>query len=1377
MQWNKKAKTNMRKAYLHYYVLFLIGIFLSSNINADRISDLKFIPIQSGMLPSNEDKKLYQDSEGYVWLATYNGLVRFDGYNVITYGLYNGVDEFFKSYLNSIVEDDAKNLWIATNKGLYKLNKPTGKLSYIQSKNIKQLDISSLVYGKDGELWIGGDKGLFVKQKNSDIYKHIYLKDHLNKSILHISSLMEDTHQNLWITAWEQGLFRYDIRHHKLYSYIDNVLYSSNIVFEDMQKNIWVGTWGKGLLKLLNPYTERKMQYKQYSHGSNKNSLLDNIIYDVNQDNAQHIWVGSRSGLSILHNESNTNSFENFVPNGEYGTLPYNEVNSILRTKDGLMWISMFGGGVCMIQAESEKYKTDNLNYIKKRYKTNSINSICYAGNNEYWMGIPGFGMIKYNMKTHSCMNYTELPDFHSMPYTSAIIAIIKRKKTNEYCFGTWNAGLWIYDEQRHKVKMLNHTTNKKYKDDCTLALKEDSENNLWIGTREGVYILDSKGHFYTLSEWLHYTPKFSPTTICNIQEDKNKNIWIATNYEGVAKINLRTRRYKIYTIGNNKDVNNTLCLLADSRGRIWVGTMWNGLARYQASTDSFVLETSISTINNKGISNIIEDKNGRIWITTHNAILSFKVNNSHAMEEINYYAMSKDLSGFFFNKNASIEMPDGSLVFGCSHGIRIFPTNMTYNKPESFPLAFTDFRIHNESLRELPENQRRKYSEQDINYTKEITLAHDDNNFYIEFSLLNYVNPQENIYSYQLIGYDKKETVVDAQHHFASYNNLPPGTYTFKLKGACYGLWGNAEKTLVIHILSAPWLSWWAYTLYVIIFIALALFTYRFVLYRWRMEHAIQLSNLERQKIEEINHVKLQFFTNITHELMTPLSIIIASLENLKDDKVDRNSIYKIMFANARRLMRLIQQILEFRKAESGNLKISVSEGNISIFIKSCVDAFMPLVRKKELNFAYSCKPENIIGYFDSDKLDKTIYNLLSNASKYTPKGGKISVNITLLDDNILQIDIINTGELISKEKKASLFKRFYEGDYRKFQTIGTGIGLSLVKDLIEKHHGEINVISDETVGNCFRIKLPINKDAYQKDEIDETINNQALTVFTFNDLEKKEYNNEVEAINGEYTDYTILIVDDNEELCMLLSNLLKNYFHVEIAINGKEAIKTLESKKIDLIVSDIMMPEMSGIELCQFVKNKFEYCHIPVILLTAKSAEESQIEGYNSGADGYISKPCNFSLLFAQIMNLIKKQERQGADFRKQLVFDVGKIDYTSMDEDFIQRAINAVNKHIGDCDFGLAEFVAEMRTSRTVLTDKLKALTGLTPTTFILNIRLTKACKLLDEQKKIRISDLAYAVGFNDPKYFSTCFKKKFSLSPKEYINRIQEQNISI
>lgn len=447
----------------------------------------------------------------------------------------------------------------------------------------------------------------------------------------------------------------------------------------------------------------------------------------------------------------------------------------------------------------------------------------------------------------------------------------------------------------------------------------------------------------------------------------------------------------------------------------------------------------------------------------------------------------------------------------------------------------------------------------------------------------------------------------------------------------------------------------------------------------------------------------------------------------------------------------------------------MKVTYGNVSLFIKKSVSSFAPLVKKKKLSVNLE-QTEECFGYFDIDKLDKIIYNLLSNAAKYTPEGGVITICQTYDRElGFLKISVNNPGEYIPKEKQEHLFERFYEGEYRKFHTIGTGIGLSLTKDLVVLHHGTIQVFSDKEEGNTFIVEIPIVRASFKEEECDESTEYaDSYSIFSSDEIEDMP---DTEIVKLDSNNPTLLLVEDNEELLVSMVRLLRDKYKILQATNGVEALKVLEKEEVHLIISDIMMPEMDGVELCCKVKEKFETCHIPVILLTAKISDEDQVVGYQSGADGYICKPLRLSVLLAKIDNLLKKSNRMGIDFRKQLVFEAKELNYTSMDEAFIQKAIDCVNAHLDDYNFEHAKFMAEMGMARTTLADKLKLLTGFTPSGFINNVRLQAACRLIDEKKKIRVSDLAYAVGFSDPKYFSLCFKKKFGLTPTEYMMRYE------
>ncbi len=582
--------------------------------------------------------------------------------------------------------------------------------------------------------------------------------------------------------------------------------------------------------------------------------------------------------------------------------------------------------------------------------------------------------------------------------------------------------------------------------------------------------------------------------------------------------------------------------------------------------------------------------------------------------------------------------------------------------------------------------------------------------------------------------------------------------------------MWNETETVLEVVILPPFWATWWAYLIYIVIIALIARFSLRVAKNRMQLKNDLRLQQLEQAKSEEVNHIKLQFFTNITHELLTPLTIISATVDDLKMISPQYHQHYGVMQNNISRLIRLLQQILEFRKAETGNLKLKVSNDNLAAFLRKEVESLRPLMKKKKIHLSVVCDPENIMGYFDPDKLDKIVYNLLSNASKYNSEGGFVQVNLSCDSNKEYAIlTVKDNGKGIPPEKMKILFKRFYEGDYRRFNTIGTGIGLSLTKDLVELHQGTITAESEIDRGTTFTVKIPIDKSFYNDDEIDEV--KDVFSEGTISDLELSVPEPEK---STETKSHSLLVIEDNEELLQLMTQLLSREYNVLTAQNGKEGISIVENEDIDLIVSDIMMPEMDGIEFCKHIKNNFETCHIPLILLTAKNKEEDRIEAYDSGADGFISKPFKLTVLHAKIKNLLKNKERVAKDFKKQLVFEMKELSYTSMDEDFLQRAIDCVHKHLDDSEFDQQQFIEEMGSSKSTLYKKLKSLTGLNTSAFIRNIRLKAACKIVEEKKKIRISELAYAVGFNDPKYFSACFKKEFGMLPSEYIERYMPES---
>lgn len=1364
--------------------LFLLLILLANiryNLHAN---DLQFIPLNSSSLPTNEVRNLYQDNDGYIWISTYNGLLRFDGYSNIVYRP-NGIDPThnINGFVNIVSEDNNHKLWIGTNNGLYVLDKQKGSIKKIISPLLQVSHIEALECTSKGEIWVGANKGIFRKRAGSNTFELCDSQiQETNSPYFDVKSIIEDSNGNIWIGTWAQGLLRYDPKSDRFYTYRNiNPSQSAHTLFEDNKGNIWIGTWRHGLIKMESPYDMDNYSLKHFKHEENREeSLCDNIIYTITQDrNTGKLWIGARSGLSILESENGNGTFSNYLPNKGKNPLPFNEVNALLYSRDGLMWIGMLGGGVYTVNTRKKLFNYDPIAPLLQRFPTSSVRSAFPASEQSIYMGIMGYGLIEYNVAEQKVIHYKQHPAFSHLPFISTVNDII-RLSDGTFCFATWDDGIWLYNGKETKV--VNTQTHPALTDVCIYSLLEDKRGNLWIGTRTGLCMLDPKGKMWTIDMLIpNEKQAWAQVPVFKIVEDKNCNIWIATPNNGIWRLTYDGNKYsgKIYVAShNNSQSVGAMTMCVDSHNQIWAGTNGNGLDLYDVKTDRFLSVFNEQFEPGDVVFSMIEDNSEGLWLTTNTKMYHININHIDAAH-IHTHTMEEGLQDHIFNRNACFKKEDGTLYFGGARGLNSFrPDQISYDNT-SYPVVITDLQIHNTSIRHLPQAEVEKILNAPLDYATHIVLPYDKNNFSLDFSILSYINPQLNKYKYQLEGYDPKWISTNARRHFAYYNNLPAGDYIFKVKGANpNGNWSNQERSIHITILPPPWLSWWAYCLYILL--AIGIFVYLYITIRKRilMRRAIEMGKLQRQKLEEVNHAKLQFFTNITHELLTPLSVIQASVEELNLQYPRMKSQLRGISDNSMRLIRLIQQILEFRKVENAKQQLRVSEGNITLFIKRSVIAFTPLVRKKKLYIALENFDTPCTGYFDSDKLDKILYNLLSNAAKYTLEGGTITLRQSIDPNNQrYTFSINNPGTPIPAEKINHLFERFYEGEYRKFHTIGTGIGLSLTKDLVKLHHGDIRVTSTLEEGTTFTVEIPFGRNVFSNEEVDDSLNNY-LDAETEN-LDHEEADTladrEDNIPSSPNHNIHVLLAEDNEELRKSMARILSAHFLISEAKDGREAWQMIEQEKIDLVVTDIMMPEINGIELCKQIKSTFETAHIPVILITARISDADRVEGYEAGADGYICKPLKISVLTAKINNLLKKQELgKNNDARKKLVFEAKEVDYTPQDEEFLKKALDIVNSHLDDQQFDTTAFTNEMGMARTTFNEKMKQLAGVTPAVFISNVRLQAAFRLIQENKKIRISELAYSVGFNDPKYFSLCFRKKFGISPKDMKSEGEKTN---
>ena len=1364
---------------LGFFISFMLFNFTLLSATEEVIYNLKFKQLSAPhSLPTNEVQKVYQDRDGFIWFATRNGLCQYNGYETTLYksNLYSP-DLLTTNSITCLVDDNNNNLWIGTSEGLNVMDKRTGEIKKYKAPSISNNVVSALCVTRDNTLWVGTDNGLcrYVPEKDTFVVCGDEFGDGRLRYVT-IKSLLEDSDGDLWIGTWAQGLFRYSPSTDKVVVYPKiNEQYSSHVIYEDSNKDIWVGSWGYGLFKLRNPKDMENVSYQSFLHeNGDDSSLSDNIVYDIAEDiNTHTLWVGTRSGLSILRLDESS-SFINYKSGKSDYRIPSDEVNSIMRDSQKNMWIGAIGGGVLMADTRQPAFALHTLNFGDEDIPVTSVRTLFADSDQNLWIGVGTYGLARREYVTGELKMYSHIPEFSGVKDLPSLFAVVQRKKSGDIWFGMYNGGIYVY-RKGEKVKHLTTKNSAFLTSDCVSALYEDYEGNCWIGTRGGIGVRLSDGTDYRF-ETMNFNDSLSAGWIYvrDIVQDMDNSVWLATSNFGVIHITGDVRqpstlKYENYSFHNRKLITNTvLCMHIDRFGRLWAGTEGGGLYLYNRSTGQFEEKTRTYSIPGDVIVSIEEDKSGNLWLGTVSGLVKLYVVAVGNDFSTRIYTSADGLQdNFIVNSSCS---RDGELFFGGHKGYNsFFPDKMEIPSQET-NFLITDIKIFNHSFKNLPVELQQKISPVMPTYTSKIELPYKYNNFSIEFAALTYKNPELNRYAYRLQNFDRDWQYTDADRRFAYYNNLPSGTYTFQLKATNEnGEWSGYVREFTVVVLPPFWATWWAYLLYMVLVLVIGVLIYRTIKKRILLQNALRLREMEKAKAEELNHAKLQFFTNITHELLTPLTIISATVDELKTQAPSHNDLYTVMNSNIQRLIRLLQQILEFRKAETGNLKLRVSPGDLAAFVRTGTESFKPLVKKRKIHFSLLCDPESIVGYFDIDKLDKIMYNLLSNAAKYNKEDGFIQVTLSYDEEDreFVLLRVKDNGKGISREKQATLFKRFYEGDYRKFNTIGTGIGLSLTKDLVTLHGGTISVESEVDHGTEFIVRIPIERSYYDEEQIDDEVISLRQTAIDYEDT-PEDVIAEVQELATKAN--SILLVEDNEELLNLMTKLLGREYNVFTAENGKEGIIVLENEDVDLIVSDIMMPEMDGIEFCKYVKGHLEISHIPVILLTAKNKEEDRAEAYEIGADAFISKPVNLTVLHARIRNLLKYKARMAHDFKNQIVFEVKDLNYTSLDEDFIQRAINCVNNHLEDPNFDQAQFADEMLTSKSTLYKKLKSLAGLNTSSFIRNVRLKAACRIMEEKGiNIRVSELAYAVGFNDPKYFSSCFKKEFGMLPSEYIER--------
>ncbi|MCM1311464.1 MAG: response regulator [Bacteroides sp.] len=1350
-----------------------------------------------------EIQTIHQDEEGYIWIGTRLGLYRYDGFQAKRYKNSFKRPTLLSSNKINCLGDAENELWIGTDKGLNRMNLKNGESKqyhfndFINCDYINRLLIIKSAEGKMKQMWVGTEGGLYVYDPDTDSFT--FLCDQRGNSVVPhcaVKSLFEDHKGYIWIGTWDKGLFRYDQKKKEFYSMPKfNDLNSAHVVFEDKKSRLWVGTWGKGIYLINNPHdTNKPLDFKNFMVENTGGMLSSNIIYTLTEDPYTGLlWIGTWKGLMFYANEQFYSIPEDKMPSPTFFNFGASE---LLRDRNGNIWLNASSTRLVSISVRPKNFTNHLL--PQPLQEADGINCITYDHGGNTWIGLERNGIICTNRQNGTQAYTKDIPAMKGMKTPSKVNTIYETKDSSLLIGTTSNGMIKISKDKQHAV-VSDKSNTPWLPDNCIYAFTEDNNGNLLIGTWKGLCIMYRNGKGLTFrSESL---TDLESAQVRHIMLSTDGTIWLSTKNKGIIQLkgnvhNPQSLRMRIYShpLDTEMQIPEANKMLQDSKGRIWACSLETGLMLYDEKRDGFVCVNRQYGIPDDDICSIEEGKDGALWISSRQDIMCLQLKSDGSFAKLRYIPNSNELVDNDFGKGISCQYGNKEICFGGTRGYTTVTDKQQSPQEHCMETSITDIKIFNTSLELLPVDERNEISEFLPPYTDNIKLSHSQNDLTIEFSSLSYNHQQESRFAYMLEGHDKEWVYLEAGLHSAYFSNLPSGTYTFHLKSTdANGIWRDNTKQIKITILPPLWLRWEAIVLYAILLAAICYFLLRHLKQRERQRRELQLVRLANEKIEELNHKKLQFFTNITHDLMTPLTVVQATVSELEMECPQKSESYRIIQNNLSRQMRLLQQILEFRKAETGNLQLKVSKGDIAAFCQKEIESIDPLMKRKKLHLSLLCSPESIIGYFDSDALDKILYNLLSNSAKYTEAMGYVQVTLTYGEEaGFIKLTVKDNGKGIPASKQADLFKRFYEGEHRKFNTYGTGIGLSLTKDLVNLHHGSIHVESKENEGTTFTVILPIEQTSFTEEEIDDSplyiepkeedyLNEEngqqtagkPATSHTASEERKNIIGEEDGDMSISSKSHTLLIVEDNDELITLMKRLLQNTYHVITAYNGAEAIEIMENEHIDLVVTDVMMPVLNGIELLRHLRSTPKFNDCPVIMLTAKRNEQDRAEAYEAGADAYITKPFHLSVLQARIQNLLLRKEKAVKEMRNKIFDGLGELDITDADEEFMRKCVNCVNKHLSDANFDQQVFADETGNSKSGLYKKLKVLTGMNTSAFIRNVRMKAACEIALANPTIRISDLAYSVGYNDPKYFSSCFKKDFGMIPSEYIKMRQEK----
>lgn len=1351
---------------LQLLLLCLWAFFLSSFAHDYMF---KHLEVKDG-LSNNQVNAIYKDSRGFLWFGTASGLNRYDGYDIKIYRSRKGDGASLPdSYIQDIQEDNAGHLWVRTGTGYAVYNPASDAFDCDMETRLRQMGISgslALAYiDREETFWIYiYDKGIYRYRAGQE--RAAFVKGSAELvSAAEVSAMRECgegillVQNNGVLACIDKEACKLNWTNRDIVTDGKEAIRNGFALFIDRSERAWIfgveGVWIYNLPR------------KAWEQRSPRTDVY-NTVRAVAQDKYGCIWVGKDlDGIELTDPTGRKISLTNNSNNGR--TLPDNTITALYEDEDGIMWVGTYKKGISFYNESIFKFGIAEVG---------DINCVEDGGGDIVWLGTNDRGLIRWNSVTDERTLYSHTADPRSI--SSDVIVCLLRDSEGRIWAGTYWGGLNCYDGSRFIHYRADGGGNSLVHDNVW-ALVEDADRNLWIGTlgggvqclnpRTGVFTTYSTANSDLVSDYV--------SSLCI---GRDGNLVVGTS-AGMSFLDLKTRKFTTFG-GEEPDKNrlsnqsiNQVC--ADSRGLLWIATR-EGLNVYDDKRDELYEVPIKPDFSKQLILGIAEDDNKSMWVSTGGELINvvLTVDSKTGQPVFRCYAYNdKDgLQSCDFNQRSLKRLHTGEIVVGGLYGLNRFrPDNIKYNR--KLPkVMFTGFQLFNEEVKVGEEYAGRVILKEALNEAREVVLDYKQNVFTILFASDNFVLPEKTRYFYKLDGFNDDWLAGMSDMHRVTYTNLAPGTYTLRVKATgSDGYAGTEESCLKIVILPPFWMTAWAYLIYALLIVGAVILAFYVVHRREHNKFKLRQMEEDAKKKEELNQLKFRFFTNVSHELRTPLTLIISPLESMMKEVPDEklHGKLQLMYRNAQRLLNLVNQLLDFRKNEMAGLHLTLSEGDIVAYVRGICNSFLTLSEKKNVHLTFFSAMESLNMSFDEDKIGKVVMNLLSNAFKFTPEGGRVDVALEMSKElsGKLLIKVADTGVGIKDEDKERIFERFYQVEQEpQHQSTGSGIGLSLVRDFVTLHEGTVRVVDNVGAGSVFLIELPVKHVQVARPKSVRLPEEVEAHEELLPGMEEEPWDNlpdsPEEGGEGEKEKPLALIVDDNEDLVAFMKDSLSLYFRIQSASNGKEAWRKIPELMPDIIVSDVMMPEMDGNELCRWVKTDKRTCDIPMILLTARQAVEDKLEGLTIGADDYVTKPFNVEILILRMRKLIDLSKKRKAKTR--IDPEPSQVTITSLDEKLVENAIKYVEANISRCDLSVEELSRELGMSRVHLYKKLSQITGKTPIEFIRIIRLKRAAQLLRESQQ-NVSEIAYQLGFNNPKYFSKYFKDEFGVLPSVYQER--------